>query len=200
MSQQTFADASLKQYRKPTPHERFLAEMEQVIPWKELAGGYLAVVSQGGGAGRPPIGVAWMLRIHILQPWFYLSDPAVEDALYDSRARRHFVGIDLGRELVSDETTICKFRHLLETHQLGEQLFGLIRTYLAEHGLHISRGIIVDATIINVVKSQSGPIYSAIPMGLAFCLVVKQCSNGQNPCAVLSANFFRSFGRHDVFE
>src|SRR5574337_281425 len=105
------------------------------------------------GAGRPAVGVERMLRIHFLQHWFNLSDPAVEEALYDSRAMRQFVGIDLGREPVPDETTICKFRHLLEAHQLGEPLFTLIRTYLAEQGLQISRGTIVDATIITAPSS-----------------------------------------------
>ena len=88
-----------------------------------------------------------------MQHWFNLSVPAVEEALYDSRAVRQFVGIDLGREPVPDETTLCKFRHLLEAHQLGEQLFALIRTYLAEQGLQISRGTIVDATIISAPSS-----------------------------------------------
>ncbi|MDE3243290.1 MAG: IS5 family transposase, partial [Nitrospirota bacterium] len=105
------------------------------------------------GAGRPPVGVERMLRIHFLQHWFNLSDPAVEEALYDSRALRQFVGIDLGREPAPDETTICKFRHLLETHQLGEQLFVLIRAYLAEQGVTISRGTIMDATIIQAPSS-----------------------------------------------
>ena len=94
-----------------------------------------------------------MLRLHCLQQWFNLSDPAVEEALYDSRAMRQFVGIDLGREPVPDETTICKFRHLLETHQLGEQLFARIGAYLATHGLKVSRGTIVDATIISAPSS-----------------------------------------------
>jgi hypothetical protein len=111
-------------------------------------GGYPAVVSQGGGgwatAHRSSADAAYPFLTTFLQHWFNLSDPAVEEALYDSRAMRYFVGIDLGREPVPDETTICNFRHLLETHQLGEQLFGLIRTYLAEHGLQISRGTIVD--------------------------------------------------------
>ncbi len=77
----------------------------------------------------------------------------MEEALYDSRAMRQFVGIDLGREPVPDETAICKFRHLLEAHQLGEQLFALIRTYLAEQGLQVSRGTIVGATIISAPSS-----------------------------------------------
>jgi len=153
MSQQTFADASFEQYRKPTRRARFLAEMEQVIPWEELAAVIMPWYPKSEGVGRPPVGVARMLRIHFLQHWFNLSDPAVEEALYDSRAMRHFVGIDLGREPVPDETTICTVRHLLETHQVGEQLFGLIRTYLAEQGLQISRGTIVDATIIHAPSS-----------------------------------------------
>jgi IS5 family transposase len=94
-----------------------------------------------------------MLRLHCLQQWFNLSDPAVEEALYDSRAMRQFVGIDLGREPVPDETTICKFRHLLEAHQLGEQLFARIGEYLAKQGLQVNRGTIVDATIISAPSS-----------------------------------------------
>ncbi len=153
MRQQTFAEASFEPYRKPTRRERFLAEMEQVIPWSELAAVIEPYYPKPEGAGRPPVGVERMLRIHFLQHWFNLSDPAVEETLYDSRAMRQFVGIDLGREPVPDETTICKFRHLLEAHQLGAQLFALIRTYLAEQGLQISRGTIVDATIINAPSS-----------------------------------------------
>jgi IS5 family transposase len=153
MRQQTFAEASFEPYRKPTRREQFLAEMEQVIPWSELAAVIEPFYPQPEGAGRPPVGVERMLRIHFLQHWFNLSDPAVEETLYDSRAMRHFVGIDLGREPVPDETTICKFRHRLEAHQLGEQLFALIRAYLAERGLQISRGTIVDATIINAPSS-----------------------------------------------
>jgi len=88
-----------------------------------------------------------------MQHWFNLSDPAVEEALYDSRAMRNFVGIDLGREPAPDETTICKFRHILEAHNLGKQLFALIGEYLAENGLKVSTGTIVDATIINAPSS-----------------------------------------------
>lgn len=99
------------------------------------------------------MGVYRMLRLHCLQQWFNLSDPAVEESLYDSRAMRQFVGIDLDREPVPDETTICKFRHLLEAHQLGEQLFARIREYLVAQGMRVSRGTIVDATIINAPSS-----------------------------------------------
>jgi IS5 family transposase len=134
MHQQTFAEVTFERYRKPTRREQFLDEMDHVIPWGELAEVVEPFYPKPEGAGRPPVGVERMQRIHCLQHWFTLSDPAVEEALYDSRALRRFVGIDLGREPVPDETTICKFRHLLETHHLGEQLFGLIRAYLAEQG------------------------------------------------------------------
>ena len=153
MEEQTFADVSFERYRKATRRERFLDEMARVIPWTDLAGVIAPFYPKAEGAGRPPIGIERMLRLHFLQHWFNLSDPAVEEALYDSRAMRQFVGVDLGREPVPDETTICKFRHLLEAHHLGEQLFTLIRTYLAEQGLQISRGTIVDATIISAPSS-----------------------------------------------
>lgn len=94
-----------------------------------------------------------MLRIHFLQHWFNLSDPAVEEALYDSRAMRRFVGIDLGREPALDETTVYKFRHLLEAQNLGDQLFVLIAQYLQDNGIKISTGTIVDATIIDAPSS-----------------------------------------------
>ncbi len=147
MRQRTLAEEGFEQFRKPTRREKFLEEMDRLIPWKELAGVIELFYPKGKGAGRPPIGVERMLRIHFLQHWFNLSDPAVEEGLYDSRAMRRFVGIDLGREPAPDETTVCKFRHLLEAHNLGEQLFALIGQYLQENGLKISTGTIVGATI-----------------------------------------------------
>ena len=153
MQQPTFAEVSFEQYRKPTRRERFLDEMNRVVPWAELAAAIAPVYPKPEGAGRPPVGVERMLRLHCLQQWFNLSDPAVEEALYDSRAMRQFVGIDLGREPVPDETTICKFRHLLEAHQVGEQLFARIGAYLAAQGMKVSQGTIVDATIITAPSS-----------------------------------------------
>jgi IS5 family transposase len=153
MQQQTFADVTFEQYRKPTRRERFLEEMNRVVPWAELVAVIEPVYPKVEGPGRPPVGIERMLRLHCLQQWFHLSDPAVEEAWYDSRAMRQFVGIDLGREPVPDETTICKFRHLLETHRIGEQLFARIGAYLAAHGLKVSRGTIVDATIIAAPSS-----------------------------------------------
>lgn len=153
MRQQTFAENSFEQYRKPTRRERFLAQMNEIIPWRDLCKVIEPFYPKPEGAGRPPIGLERMLRIHFLQHWFNLSDPAVEEALYDSRAMRHFVDIDLGREPAPDETTICKFRHVLEAHNLGPKLFLLIGDYLAENGLRVSTGTIVDATIISAPSS-----------------------------------------------
>ena len=153
MHQQTFAEIPFEQYRKSTRRERFLDEMNRVVPWAELVAVIEPVYPKADGPGRPPVGIERMLRLHYLQQWFNLSDPAVEEALYDSRAMRQFVGIDLGREPVPDETTICKFRHLLEAHELGKQLFARIGEYLTKRGLQVSRGTIVDATIISAPSS-----------------------------------------------
>jgi IS5 family transposase len=153
MRQASLAEGGFEKYRKVTRRERFLEEMEQVIPWGELAAAIEPFYPTGVGAGRPPIGIERMLRIHFLQHWFNLSDPAVEEALYDSRAMRTFVGIDLGREPAPDETTVLKFRHLLEANNLGETLFALIGEYLQAQGLAISTGTIVDATIISAPSS-----------------------------------------------
>jgi IS5 family transposase len=154
MRQQSFAAGDFETYRKPTRRERFLDEMERVVPWAELCA-LIAPAYPGEpvGAGRRPVGLERMLRIYFLQHWFNLSDPAVEEALYDSRAMRAFVGIDLGREPAPDETTVCKFRHLLEGEGLGEQLFVAVGEHLQVHGLRISTGTIVDATIIHAPGS-----------------------------------------------
>ena len=152
--QLTLAANEFERYRKPTRRERFLAEMNTVVPWKELAAviePYYPKATSAGG--RPPAGLERMLRIHCLQLWFDLSDPAVEEALYDSRAMRSFVGIDLGREPVPDETTVMRFRHLLEEHKLGEQIFAEVGRVLLARGLRLSRGTIVDATIIAAPSS-----------------------------------------------
>lgn len=153
MRQSTFADASFEPYRRTTRRDQFLAEMEQVVPWAELCALVEPFYPKNDGAGRPVIGLERMLRIHFLQHWFNLSDPAVEEALYDSHAMRKFVGIDLGREAAPDETTVCKFRHLLEAHELGGQLFDRVGAYLQDQGLKVNTGTIVDATIISAPSS-----------------------------------------------
>ena len=153
MRQTTLSDAGFDKYRKQTRKERFLDDMEKIIPWAELAEAIEPFYPKPKGAGRRPIGVERMLRIHFLQHWFNLSDPAAEEALYDSRAMRRFVGIDLGREPAPDETTVCKFRHRMERHNLGDRLFGLVNEYLRENGLKVNRGTIVDASIIDAPSS-----------------------------------------------
>ena len=153
MRQRTLAEGTFERYRKPTRREMFLREMDKVVPWNELCVLIERVYPKPDGAGRRPVGLERMLRMYFLQHWFNLSDPAVEEALYESRSMRAFVGIDLGREPVPDETTMCKFRHLLETHELGAELFSLVGDYLQEHGLRINTGTIVDATIISAPSS-----------------------------------------------
>lgn len=157
--QPTLATSGFERYRKPTRRDQFLTEMNTVVPWEKLTALIEPLYPKGEGAGRPPVGLERMLRIHFLQHWFNLSDPSVEEALYDSRAMREFVGIDLGREPVPDETTVCKFRHLLEAHGLGPQIFATVNAHLAERGFKVTTGTIVDATIISApssTKNQDG--------------------------------------------
>ena len=153
MKQQTLAlAAGFEKFGRQSRRAEFLAAMDLVVPWAEL----VALIEPhypNTGKGRPPIGVERMLRVHFLQQWFNLSDPGVEDALYDSLAMRGFVGIDLGREPAPDETTVCKFRHLLERHGLGARIFAKVNLYLDRHGLKIGTGTIVDATILHAPSS-----------------------------------------------
>ena len=113
MKQLSLTD-SFEKHRKKTRKEQFLEDMDRIIPWQGLVDAITPFYPNPQGAGRCPIGIERMLRIYFLQHWFQLSDPAAEEAIYDSRAMRRFVGIDLGTEPAPDETTICKFRHLME--------------------------------------------------------------------------------------
>jgi len=152
MKQLSLATVGFERYGKTTRRAVFLREMDRVVPWSALCA-LIEPFYPRPGNGRPPIGVERMLRIYFLQQWFNLSDPAVEEGLYDSLAMRRFVGIDLGHEPAPDETTVCRFRHLLEAHDLGRQLFDEVQRHLAAKGLKISTGTIVDATIINAPSS-----------------------------------------------
>jgi IS5 family transposase len=152
MKQQTLG--GFEKHGKTTRRAQFLADMDRIIPWAELAAVIEPVYPKGSEqGGRPPIPLERMLRIYFLQLWFNLSDPAVEEALYDSVAMRSFVGIDLGVEGAPDETTICKFRHRLERNKLGKTLLKAVNEYLRTNGIKISNGTIVDATIINAPSS-----------------------------------------------
>jgi IS5 family transposase len=148
----TLGATGFERYAKTTRRAAFLSEMDRVVPWAELCA-LIEPVYPNPGKGRPPVGLERMLRIYFLQQWFNLSDPAVEEALYESASMRAFVGVDLGREPVPDETTVCRFRHLLEEQGLGRALFEQVHRHLEAQGMKISTGTIVDATIINAPSS-----------------------------------------------
>jgi IS5 family transposase len=152
MKQTTLAEGGFEKYGKLTRRAAFLAEMDRVVPWSELCA-LIEPYYPKPGNGRPPIGLERMLRLHFLQHWFDLSDPGLEDALHDSLAMRQFAGFDLGRERVPDETTVCKFRHLLERHGLGEAIFRRVGDQLQARGFKLSQGTIVDATLISAPQS-----------------------------------------------
>jgi len=146
-----------------TRREKFFAEMEQVVPWTQLEGLIEPMYPSSGRVGRQPIGVPRMLRMYFLQQWFGLADEALEDAIYDSQAMREFVGIDLGRESVPDATTLLKFRRLLEEHKLTAKLFEGINAHLAERGLLLREGTMVDATIIAAPPSTKNKEHARDP-------------------------------------
>jgi IS5 family transposase len=150
--QMSLARGGFDKFGKQTRRAKFLAEMEVVLPWKDLCE-LIEPHYPKLGRGRPPVGLERMLRIHFLQHWFNLSDPAVEEALYESVSMREFVGIDLGQERAPDETTICKFRHLLERHELGRRIFEAVGAHLQARGFRLSTGTIVDATLIAAPSS-----------------------------------------------
>jgi len=140
--------------KKQTRREQFLAEMYAVVPWSRL----LALIEPhypkaGSKGGRPPMPLDTMLRVYFLQNWYALSDPMAEETLYDSEAMRRFAGIELGDDRIPDETTILNFRHLLERQGLTEAIFGGVNAHLAEKGITLRSGTLVDATIIDAPSS-----------------------------------------------
>jgi IS5 family transposase len=153
MRQQTLASqASFEKFGRKGKRELFLDQMEQVVPWSEL----LALVEPHypkAGNGRQPVGLAIMLRTYFLQQWFNLSDPGMEEAFYDSPALCRFAGVDLGIAAAPDETTILRFRHLLEQYELCGQMLDTVNLYLESKGIRISTGTIVDATLLNAPSS-----------------------------------------------
>ena len=159
MRQQTLAaQASFEKYGRKSKREQFLDEMEQIVPWAELQALVQAHYPKGEN-GRPPVGLSIMLRVYFLQQWFNLSDPGAEEALYESPVLRRFAGVDLGRAPAPDESTILQFRHLLEKHDLGGAMLQTMNEYLESRGIRISRGTIVDATILHApssTKNRSG--------------------------------------------
>lgn len=151
MSQISFAEAEYASKRKKTRREVFLEEMEQVVPWKALAK-VIEPFYPVAGRGRRPYPLESMLRVHLMQNWFALSDPAMEEALYEIASLRSFAGLKLSEPL-PDETTILNFRHLLEEYDLAEDILGQVNAHLARKGLLLKQGSIVDATIIAAPSS-----------------------------------------------
>lgn len=170
--QRTFASVAWTQKGKVTRRERFLAEMDAVIPWDQL----MALVEPHypkAGNGRQPLGLEKMLRIYFLQQWFNLADPQAEDAIYDSEAMRRFARVELGDDVIPDETTILRFRHLLEQHRLTEAMFAAVRELLEARRLLLKAGTIVDATIIAAPSSTKNATQMRDPE-------MKQTRKGKN--------------------
>lgn len=151
MSQISFADAEYAGKRKKTRREVFLEEMELVVPWKALLN-VIEPFYPVAGRGRRPYPLESMLRVHLMQNWFALSDPAMEEALYEIASLRSFARLNLS-EAIPDETTILNFRHMLEQYDLAEDILKQVNAHLARKGLLLKRGSIVDATIIAAPSS-----------------------------------------------
>jgi len=170
--QQTFASEAWGRKGKTTRRERFLAEMDAVIPWS----GLIALIEPhypNTGKGRPPHDLERMLRIYFLQQWFNLSDPQAEDSIYDSESMRRFARVELGDDKIPDESTILRFRHLLEKHKLTAAIFEAVGDLLAERRLMLRAGTIVDATIIAAPSSTKNARKSRDPE-------MKQTRKGNN--------------------
>jgi len=150
MKQMSFADAEYAGKRKQTRRERFLIEMDQVVPWKGLIALIEPYYPKGEG-GRPAYPLMAMLRVHLMQNWFGYSDPAMEESLYETTILRQFAGLHLDR--IPDETTILNFRRLLEKHELAGGILQVINGYLCDRGLLLRQGTVVDATIIHAPSS-----------------------------------------------
>jgi IS5 family transposase len=172
IKQQTFASAAWNRKGKTTRRERFLAEMDAVIPWSLLVG-LIEPHYPNSGKGRPPHELERMLRIYFLQQWFNLSDPQAEDAIYDSESMRRFARVELGDDKIPDESTILRFRHLLEQHRLTEGIFEAVKDLLADRQLMLRAGTIVDATIIAAPSSTKNTTGTRDPE-------MKQTRKGKN--------------------
>jgi IS5 family transposase len=150
MKQITFTDIEYANRKRITKREEFLDMMEAIIPWSE----WIEIVrphyykEYGGKPGRKPRGIETMLRMYLLQVWFSLSDEAVEDSIYDSYAMRKFMKIEFGREQAPDATTLCKFRHIIETNGIGKLFFDAQNRFFDEHGYIMRGGTVIDATLI----------------------------------------------------
>lgn len=162
-NQTSFAQAEYARKKKRTRREVFLEKMEQVVPWSRLAEVIEPHYPKSGRRGRPPLGLERMLRMYFVQQWYGLADEAVEDAIYDSQALRNFMGIDLSRESVPDATTLMGFRHLIEAHDLAQGMLVEVNAMLIERGLLMSKGTLVDATLIAAPSSTKNREHARDP-------------------------------------
>jgi IS5 family transposase len=151
MDQITFSELEYENKKRKTRREKFLERMDELIPWEKLEKKIRRHYPKRG-RGRPPYPLSVMLRIHCVQLFYNLSDPAMEDMLYEIESVRRFVGLKLAGP-IPDETTILNFRHLLERHRLGTKLFEAINRHLADHELMLKEGTIVDASIVSAPTS-----------------------------------------------
>lgn len=148
MKQRSFASLSYSAKKKKTRKEAFLEQMEACVPWAAFEAVIAPHYPQSGRRGGQPIGLHTQLRIYLMQQWFNLSDPMMEDALYEIESMRRFAGLELCEDRIPDETTICKFRHRLEAHDLATELFAQVDAHLQTKGLQVSQGTMVDATLV----------------------------------------------------
>lgn len=153
MKQTTFASMTYGAKKRRTRREKFLAEMDQVVPWAQLVAIIEPHYPKPGRCGRPPMPLESMLRIYFMQQWYALSDPGMEDALYEIESMRRFAGLELIDDALPDETTILKFRRLLERHGLTAQMMNAINAVLSERGAMLKGGTMVDATIVHAPSS-----------------------------------------------
>jgi transposase, IS5 family len=151
MTQMTFAELEYQNKKRKTRREVFLAKMDQLVPWDKLDK-KLAKYRPVKSTGRPGYPLLVMLRIHCMQLFYNLSDPAMEDALYEIESMRRFAGLTLS-DALPDESTILHFRHFLEQHKLGSLILDTINQHLASQGMMLREGTIVDATIIHAPSS-----------------------------------------------
>jgi IS5 family transposase len=152
MKRPTLSDIEYGRRKRTTKRDEFLRIMDASIPWNEWVA-YIVPYYPKGKRGRPPMGIEKMLRMYLLQCWFNLSDEGLEDAIYDSYALRTFMGVDFFEEQVPDATTLLKFRHLLEKHNIGKVFLDAISRALTERGHMMRGGSIVDATLISAPSS-----------------------------------------------
>jgi len=165
----TLATAGFDVMRKSTQRHRFLQLMDKIMPWQELIDTVNPFYPNNEGPGRPAKPLIWMLKLYFLQIWYALSDPLTEELMHDSHAVQQFLGLNLGKDAPPDETTICRFRQLLEDHDLGPKILELVNRHLANYGIGVHQGTIVDAMVIEAPTSTKNQSHSRDPeMGSEF--------------------------------